>query len=435
MSDGNPNAAQPETQTALLSSTQLVPGNTLTDERRGLLDIQVQLSNSAPTAGSEFTVFVEVTNPFDVPIYPRPPQLFLPRELRLVELTNPDQHYPVKSFNELLQDVIGERTPVRSLFTQRISLLPRSRKKAGRIEDTLKEMAEQTIDLENKLKDLDLNRRETRARIEQATAGKSFKEKLEIYQKDETIQVLMDQDTSQEQLADEYLQRLSVLRSEIVAMTGSTAVFTEGNLILSNFSVNRGVYIQAKGNVQLDRPIIDSSRKALVDASLVETEPLQPGNTAVYSGVLITTKNIFFRPIRYDLECTINFAFDPSENARLYTNAVQHTMTVRASVGAVMIGALVGGISGFLAASMQAFNQPEPEVITLGINTWSVIYFSLRLLLTVILSMMAVVFLARKSETQSLVSIEDFWGGLVIGFLVGYTGTSAFEGLTGVGGA
>jgi hypothetical protein len=46
--------------------------------------------------------------------------------------------------------------------------------------------------------------------------------------------------------------------------------------------------------------------------------------------------------------------------------------------------------------------------------------------LAIILSGMAVVFLARKSDAQSFVSVEDFWGGMLMGFLVGYTGTSFF---------
>lgn len=45
---------------------------------------------------------------------------------------------------------------------------------------------------------------------------------------------------------------------------------------------------------------------------------------------------------------------------------------------------------------------------------------------------MAVVFVARKSETQSFVTVEDFWGGMVTGFLVGYAGVAFFQSLTGV---
>jgi hypothetical protein len=51
-------------------------------------------------------------------------------------------------------------------------------------------------------------------------------------------------------------------------------------------------------------------------------------------------------------------------------------------------------------------------------------------MLAVILSAVAVIFMARKSDTQSFVSVEDFWGGVLIGFLVGYTGTGFFGTLT-----
>jgi nitrate/nitrite transporter NarK len=54
------------------------------------------------------------------------------------------------------------------------------------------------------------------------------------------------------------------------------------------------------------------------------------------------------------------------------------------------------------------------------------------LVTAIILSIIAIIFTARKSETQSFVSIEDFWGGLLIGFLIGYTGTSFFDNLTNI---
>ena len=41
-------------------------------------------------------------------------------------------------------------------------------------------------------------------------------------------------------------------------------------------------------------------------------------------------------------------------------------------------------------------------------------------------SIAVVVAFARKSSAQPLVSVEDFWGGLVIGFTVGYFGFHQF---------
>jgi hypothetical protein len=52
------------------------------------------------------------------------------------------------------------------------------------------------------------------------------------------------------------------------------------------------------------------------------------------------------------------------------------------------------------------------------------------MLLAVLLSIVAVIFAVRKSETQSFVSVEDFWWGALIGFLIGYSGTAASENFT-----
>lgn len=39
-----------------------------------------------------------------------------------------------------------------------------------------------------------------------------------------------------------------------------------------------------------------------------------------------------------------------------------------------------------------------------------------------------------KSEAQTFVTVEDFWGGLLVGFLTGYSGTAAFSDVASTGG-
>jgi hypothetical protein len=85
-------------------------------------------------------------------------------------------------------------------------------------------------------------------------------------------------------------------------------------------------------------------------------------------------------------------------------------------------------LTGAVARLLQV-TSPEEWRIFSGIDIFT---SSTAVVVAVILSGIAVVFMARKSEAQSFVSVEDFWGGLLIGFLVGYTGTSFFEQLTGV---
>jgi len=109
----------------------------------------------------------------------------------------------------------------------------------------------------------------------------------------------------------------------------------------------------------------------------------------------------------------------------LFSNTSSFATQVRAALWSVILGGVFGGIIGSVARSLQgaggavAFSGPRANS-TIG-----------ALLLAAILSGAAVVFSARKSETQSFVTVEDFWGGLLVGFLIGYSGTAAFTKLIG----
>jgi hypothetical protein len=47
--------------------------------------------------------------------------------------------------------------------------------------------------------------------------------------------------------------------------------------------------------------------------------------------------------------------------------------------------------------------------------------------INLILAFIAGVILVRKKDVQSFITIEDFWGGILIGFIVGYAGTQGLK--------
>ena len=119
---------------------------------------------------------------------------------------------------------------------------------------------------------------------------------------------------------------------------------------------------------------------------------------------------------------------EESETAdRIFSNTVSHELSIRPSVRSMISGGAFGGAVGFVTRVLQV--NPASEIqqferedyYTTGISD----------ALAVILSCIAIIFMARKSDAQSFISVEDFWGRLLIGFLVGYTGTSFFQQLTG----
>jgi hypothetical protein len=92
-------------------------------------------------------------------------------------------------------------------------------------------------------------------------------------------------------------------------------------------------------------------------------------------------------------------------------------LNVQAAITATMVGAVIGGATGALA---RLLSQGASSV-----NSGTGIFMPAQvvsIILAVILSAVAVVSFARKSGAQQIVSVEDFWGGLFLGFLIGFFG-------------
>ena len=150
---------------------------------------------------------------------------------------------------------------------------------------------------------------------------------------------------------------------------------------------------------------------------------LHPGDTAVYSIVFCTKSNHLFQPTQFKLHFNVVYHFGNHQEKRV--NTATADVSIRASLISIMFGSLIGGFVGFLARQFQSTAFSD-EII----RSWPSLVISL--LLSLILSAVSIVFIARKSEQQSFVSIEDFWGGMQIGFLVGYSGTTAFQSISGI---
>jgi hypothetical protein len=176
-------------------------------------------------------------------------------------------------------------------------------------------------------------------------------------------------------------------------------------------------------------------RRVTLQSSLPSGASLQPSSTAVYTVLLNVKRSFIFPPSNYFLQFSVNFSFERphSDNAdrqetleTLMTNTVSHEIAIRPSVYSLIGGAAIGGISGAIARVLKASGQFD-----LSSLTWSAgVSGAFAVVLAVILSAVSIIFVARKSEAQSFISVEDFWGGLLIGFFVGYTGTEFFADLT-----
>jgi len=94
--------------------------------------------------------------------------------------------------------------------------------------------------------------------------------------------------------------------------------------------------------------------------------------------------------------------------------------TLRPPILANGIGAVIGSILGSCAKTRKddgsaAFQRAGVE-------------FAAATLLACILAAVAVVYSSRRTgDSQPILTVEDFWGGLIVGFMIGYLGSSFFQ--------
>jgi hypothetical protein len=397
-------------------------GSNADEDKRGLLDIKVTLSNPDPVAGGQFTVYLEVTNTLGVPIWPELPQVFLPSELKANQQR--------KTLSDLPERVESLSTEIRTALPQPEGLW-KYRPFAGiyrfLMQDACKQvgaLADAATTLDKHITEQEQERETVRQTIAAKTNGKTLTEKLTLQQADEEYRSLLEKDTNLVLEIDKCTSRLAILRNDLVILTDSPSIVSEGDIELMNFSYPRNFYVQAKGDVRISSPFT-GSLEALSSASQSSTDALQPGSTAIYSLVLKTRNNLLFRPLQYQLEYSLNYSFDPSRK-NVHTNKATQLLTIRAPISSVMVGAMVGGLVGHLIRVLPVLNTNASSlgdvVAKLGASI-------IPLFVTVMLSAMAVVFVTRRAEVQTFITVEDFWGGSVIGFLVGYVGTDFFNNL------
>lgn len=370
---------------------------------RGLLDLSVTLSTRDLTAGNQFAIFVLVKNPFDKPAWIRQVHVSLPSELRLAVAKNMAEKEKINLKNKKIREEQQFR------IENKIELL---RKELNRIRDDLASHSKNTKTSEET--DKLINR---------------IEEKIDEFQKE--LNNLKDTNGSSKTLL--LLQKANVGNVQIVS-TETHLEFVKGD---KEDEINLGdlsIY-----DPQSFQELHAQARKIELESSLPKDTALQPGSTVVYTAVLCVKKSLIFTPSIYRLHFNVNYAFHPKnknnklvmdseDEEGLFANTIAHEISIRPSVYSVLFGSVLGGFVGALAR----FLQVSPVAAWRHFTYVDGLSYLVTLLVSIILSGIAIIFMVRKSETQSFVSVEDFWGGLLIGFLVGYTGTSFFQDLTGI---
>jgi hypothetical protein len=127
------------------------------------------------------------------------------------------------------------------------------------------------------------------------------------------------------------------------------------------------------------------------------------------------------KPDTHVVSCTVDFEemttptsatnttpTSATNTSNSFQESVLMEMSIFPSLTGMMLGTIIGGFLGTVAGNT-----------TKNFLSWQ---WAGVLLSNLILSFIAGVILMRRKDVQSFITIEDLWGGVLIGFIVGYAG-------------
>lgn len=144
-----------------------------------------------------------------------------------------------------------------------------------------------------------------------------------------------------------------------------------------------------------------------------KTTLVQPNGFSNYE-FFLRAGNVFGftpRPDTYKIICTIDYEKDNLK----YQTKKDIEISIFPSLMGMLVGTIIGSILGTFVSANFDFEKIFPEILT-----------------NMTLGFIAGITLMRKKDVQPFVTIEDLWGGILIGFVIGYLGEQAFRNITGL---
>lgn len=149
---------------------------------------------------------------------------------------------------------------------------------------------------------------------------------------------------------------------------------------------------------------------------------LMPGESGTYSYAAIARRWLFASGGDLVFPGQVRYRY----NGEIHHHTFEVRFTLRPPLLANGFGAITGSLVGPIARGLR--DQGPVFFSSIGIA------FVAGVALTAILSVVAVIYSSRKTgEAQPIVTVEDFWGGLLVGFLMGFLGNEFFGKLVPLG--
>jgi hypothetical protein len=137
---------------------------------------------------------------------------------------------------------------------------------------------------------------------------------------------------------------------------------------------------------------------------------INPHCEAVSSFSIKSAGWLLFKPTRLVLHGQIKYLVDGRELSQVVSCNIDMKPPLRSVIFGTVAGAALGTLARFAKATTF---DPRAIAVALGASALT--------------SLIASVALSRKTGTQGFITIEDFFGGFVVGALIGYGGGDFFD--------
>lgn len=166
-------------------------------------------------------------------------------------------------------------------------------------------------------------------------------------------------------------------------------------------------------NVQADEDAKVSFKPQAVERKPAETQiiTIAPHCEAVAYFEVSTSGWLFFTPTKQTLSTQIRYKIKGDER----TQVVSSAFDIKPPLKSMVVGSIIGAFLGTLAKTLNS--APFPSYTTIAVTIGA----------SIVMSLIASIALARKTGTQGFITVEDFFGGFVVGSLIGYGGSAYFE--------
>lgn len=330
--------------------------------QRGALQVSVSPDTGIISAGSNFSIAISISNPFDVPI----------------TIGSVSTLLPVDLYDTVLTSRVAERQMAEQrLQAVREKLILQIGKKTSEQVDTGKEALQHIrrfVFSSLPFFPVDVARDFTSTAIARASETDNSEESIKQHINTETKIIGELERIEEKEIASE------------------DAIMSKLNDL---------------------QKLIQDQFKQRYEQNIEQPVTLFPGDSVTKVFNLRTRQSLAFRPTSYNLNILVSYKVENTKHSQ----TVSYSLNIHSGISAVIIGAAIGSVFGVLA------NNPTLPRI------WEEI--PLKFLPSLIVSIFAVIAFARKEGVQPIIAIQDIWGGLFMGFLIGYTGPEVFGNLFG----